>query len=182
MTNCISAKDQVLGHLQDGILQWLGENRNVAQDPYQYDLKADLSLENKTKQKICSSGKHARMEHAESCWVDWRTLGQQNVIHWSITVGATWADTSTFTSSLCSILVSPLDLNNWERTSSWLQDFRCGGHTFILAFNKWFNMFSFSGTYLITDNLHWTTFLIFCISFLKTICFSLEYDPSHLWS
>lgn len=68
--------------------------------------------------KSCSFGKCARVELAESCWVVWRTLGQQKVIHWSITAGAMWADASTFSSSLCFILVSLLDSNNWEMSSS----------------------------------------------------------------
>jgi len=47
MTNSIPAKDQILGLLQDDILHWPGEGCNTAQDLCQYDLKANLALENK---------------------------------------------------------------------------------------------------------------------------------------
>lgn len=80
---------------------------------------------------------------------------------WSITVGETWADPSTFPNSLCSLHVSPLDPNDWEKSSRWLHDFRCGGHTFILTFEQgiWFAFFS--RRYSRTDNLRQARFWIF---------------------
>lgn len=152
----ISAEDQVLGPLQGDICSGQGKVATQLKN-FVNALRANLAL---GKKKSFIFGRNARVEGAEGCWVVWRTPGLQKVIDWSITVGAAWADPSTFPNNLCSVHLALLDPNDWEKSSRWLQDFRCGGHTFMLTFEQGISFAFFSRSYFRTDNLFWAMFQI----------------------